>query len=234
MIRAWNRKMTIENITTSESAVPELTDSEARYRMVQDNFCSAEECREIVKLTDEFGQIGDGYGGNPHPHTPYETFAGYSLDGRKGDPSQPGHRLALQIMARARKALMAHYQLKFLWLNYGHIVMREASSKAPDVEEDLSHPWHFDNQAGIHRYRSHTAILYLNDDFRGGNTCFREADFGPFRELRPRTGRLVSFRAAENAHAVTRLHAGRRYVFNMWFCTHWSKWRDHRRIFRPL
>lgn len=206
---------------------------EAKYRLIQDDFITPEECRQLIKLTNEFGQIGDGYGGNPHPHTPHETFAGYSFDGFKGDPSQSAHLLALQIMGKARRQLMAHFALRFLWLDFGHIVMREASGQGAETET-FSHPWHFDNNHPGIRYRSHTAILYLNDDFDGGNTCFKETAFGPFREVRPKPGRLVAFRVAENAHAVTKLRDGKRYVLNMWFSTHWSKWPVHRRIFRPI
>ena len=93
---------------------------------------------------------------------------------------------------------------------------------------------HFDNQSEHVRHRTHTAILYLNEGFEGGLTRFKETEFGPFREVQPQPGTLLAFDATKNAHAVSKLVTGKRYVMNMWFSTRWRVYRRHRKIFKPL
>jgi hypothetical protein len=209
-----------------------LGEQEAKYRLIQDQFLTPEECALLSDFTRQNCVIGDGYGGNPHPHTLTETFSGFSFDGNSVNPELPEYRLALEVMLRARNLLRRQFRLPMLWLEFGHLVKREATGSADAPTEDFSHPWHYDNQSD--KYRSHTAILYINDGFEGGHTCFKEADFGPFREVKPKAGTLVSFSVAENAHAVTKLISGDRYVLNMWFSTNWRKYFKHRKIFRPL
>ena len=103
-----------------------------------------------------------------------------------------------------------------------------------ESEDDVSHPWHFNNQSYGVRYRTHTAILYLNDGFTGGHTRFKETDFGPYREVVPSAGKLIAFDVAQNAHSVSKLISGKRYVLNMWFSTNWRKFPKHRRIFKAM
>lgn len=221
--------------TTANPNTIVLLDSERPYRLIVDDFLSTDECARLVAFADEHAIVGDGYGGNPHPHTPHETFAGYSFDGRQGMTKEPGHLLALEAMERIRLYLKKHFRLPFLWLEYGHLVVREATGTGEAAEtEEFSHPWHFDNQASHVKHRTHTSILYLNDGFEGGLTRFKETDFGPFREVTPKAGKLIGFSVAENAHAVSKLRGGRRYVMNIWWSTHWSRWKRNRKIFRPL
>jgi hypothetical protein len=210
---------------------------ESKYRLLQENFITPEECRMLVELVETYGEVGDGYHGNPHPHTPTEIFGGYSFEGfRHSKPRMvPGHREALRIMLRARKLIKKHFGLPFLWLDYGHLVFREPVPEAVgSTEEEFSHPWHFDNQSEGVKHRTHTAILYLNDEFTGGLTRFQETDYMPFRELQPEPGKLVAFDVSANAHGVSKLTSGRRYVLNMWFSTHWRMLTHHYRIFRAL
>jgi hypothetical protein len=208
---------------------------ESKYRLVMDQFITPEECRQLIELTDKYGVVGDGYAGNPHPHTPHETFGGYSFDVNKGRPETTDHKIGLAVIQRVRRQLMRHFHAPFLWLDYAQIVFREATGTGTEAEtEEYSHPWHFDNQSSGVKHRTHTAIMYLNDGFEGGYTQFREADFGPFREVKPSAGKLVAFRVAENAHAVSKLKSGRRYVLNMWFSTRLKKMPKHRKIFSHL
>ena len=207
---------------------------ESRYRLLQENFITREECQPLIELVEKHGSIGDGYQGNPHPHTNTEVFGGYSFEGfRHSKPRLvPGHREALAIMIKARNLLKTHFGLPFLWLEYGHLVFRDPVEDLSKDAEDFSHPWHFDNASD--KRRTHTAILYLNDGFVGGHTRFKETDFGPFREVQPEAGKLVAFDVAKNAHGVSKLKSGKRYVLNMWFSTHWRIFPMHRRIFRSL
>lgn len=218
------------------AASPIVMDSrELKYRLVKENFLSADECAQIAGFIRKYRVIGDGYNGNPHPHTPTETFAGISFGGDWADQDMPEYQLALRLMQRARSLLMQHFHQPMLWLEFGHLVSRTVADPTKvSPPEQYSHPWHFDNQSEGVKYRSHTAIMYINDEFTGGHTCFKETDFGPYREVTPKAGTLVGFSVADNDHAVTKLLSGERFVLNMWFSNYWRKYFPHRKIFRQL
>lgn len=212
-----------------------MNQREARHRLIADAFISPEECRALIQLVERHGPVGDGYRGNPHPHTASEIFHGYSLDGLHNSTQQvlPGHREALLVMQKVRRKLKAHFGLPVLWLEFGHLVYRQPNPATPaENVEAFSHPWHYDNQTS--QRRTHTAILYLNNEFEGGLTRFKETEFGPYREVQPQPGRVVAFEVAHNPHAVSKLVQGKRYVLNMWFSTHWRTLNRHRQIFAPL
>jgi len=212
--------------------LPTLGAQEAKIRMLADAVLTPEECRILVQFADEVLQLGDGYQGNMHPHSDSEVFAGYGFHQECEHPVRPEHRLGLQAILRVRKLMMAHFRLRLLWLDYGHLVRREALPT--DKAEVFSHPWHKDNTAKSVQHRTHTAILYLNDEFTGGVTQFKGTAYCGDREVQPVPGRVVGFYVPENMHAVGKLKTGRRYVFNMWFSTHLKIWNRHRKILRHL
>lgn len=210
---------------------------ESNYRFIKDQVLSPGECDTLIQLVESHGQVGDGYQGNAHPHSPTEVFGGYSFSGNADtpQPSVPGHREALIVMRKVQNLLKTHFHLPFLWLDYGQLVFRYPTGEPADEETDEdSHPWHYDNQGETLEQRTHTAIVYLNDGFEGGFTRFKETDFGPYREVEPVAGRLVAFDVANNAHGVTRLKSGKRYVLNLWFSTHGRIYPRHHQIFGLL
>jgi hypothetical protein len=219
----------------SPAAEAEMSASESRYRQIVDDLATPQECAQLVEFADRSLILGDGYGGDANPHTETESFYGYTFSGAPESSVSAEHLLALRIIQRSRQAVMRHYSLRFLWLDYAHLVMREPiAGEESTSSNELSHPWHFDNQADHVKHRTHTAILYLNDGFEGGLTQFKEASFGPFRQVTPGTGKMISFAVDGNAHAVSKVLSGKRYVLNMWFSTQWKIWRRQRRILRPL
>jgi hypothetical protein len=176
-----------------------------------DHLVTAEECAALLEYAGNNLILGDGYGGEATPHNKAETFYGFAVEGSPGPNLDPGHSLCLEVIQRARKVIQRHFRLPFLWLDYAHLVKREP---VPGAEVTATH----------------TAILYLNDGFEGGFTQFKETDFGPFRQVQPAAGKMIAFDVAKNAHAVSKLISGERYVLNMWFSTHMKIWRRHRRV----
>lgn len=97
--------------------------------------------------------------------------------------------------------------------------------------DDLSHLVHADNcilkdketcirESPAYIWRDYSAILYLNDDFQGGEFFFtkdqtiRESDSLVF----PRCGRMVAFSAGkENLHGVRSVLRGTRCALALWF-----------------
>ncbi|MBQ1498745.1 MAG: hypothetical protein IIZ38_10555 [Sphingomonas sp.] len=59
---------------------------------------------------------------------------------------------------------------------------------------------------------TYAAILYLNDDFLGGETFFENG-----ATIRPRTGTLVGFHGASLRHGVRTVVAGTRLTMPIWF-----------------
>jgi predicted 2-oxoglutarate/Fe(II)-dependent dioxygenase YbiX len=78
---------------------------------------------------------------------------------------------------------------------------------------------HADNMMpdGSPNYSSHrdfTSIIYLNDDFEGGHTFFPSQN----ARVAPKAGSLVLFGAGyEFVHGVTKVTAGKRYIYSGWF-----------------
>ena len=207
-----------------------LSAEELKYRQIEEQLVSPEECATLLEFASKNLIVGDGYGGDANPHSETETFSGFTITGASGPGADPAHLLCLEVIQRARKAVMRHFGLPFLWLDYAHLVKREPIPGSEVSADELSHPWHYDDQSEGVKHRTHTAILYLNDQFEGGLTQFQEADFGPFRQVQPQTGKMIAFAVAHNAHAVSKLISGERYVLNMWFSTHMRIWRRHRRV----
>jgi 2OG-Fe(II) oxygenase superfamily len=63
-------------------------------------------------------------------------------------------------------------------------------------------------------HRSFSSILYLNDDYEGGETFYP----GHLMRMRPKAGTLVLFGAGEDyVHGVTKVRRGLRYTYAGWF-----------------
>lgn len=72
-----------------------------------------------------------------------------------------------------------------------------------------------DGQPNYVSWRTYSAIIYLNDDYTGGEFYFKKYAY----DLKPETGLLVGFTAGINhVHGVRVVTSGTRYAFPMWFC----------------
>ena len=55
------------------------------------------------------------------------------------------------------------------------------------------------------------AVVYLNDDYTGGETCFEHT------KVTPETGKLVIFSGNELPHWVSEIKDSNRYTLSIWF-----------------
>lgn len=55
------------------------------------------------------------------------------------------------------------------------------------------------------------SILYLNDDYQGGYTCFEG------KEIQPKKGKLLGFRNSIYEHWVTEIKEKERFTLAVWF-----------------
>jgi predicted 2-oxoglutarate/Fe(II)-dependent dioxygenase YbiX len=108
------------------------------------------------------------------------------------------------------KALDAHKEYRNLKIPvYTHeafLTMWGKGSSAPE---------HIDNHIGF-EFVQLSSVIYLNDEFEGGEIFFPEFDFSH----KPKVGDLIIFPAFTKDHAynhgVTEVTSGKRYTIGMW------------------
>ncbi|KAI7806897.1 prolyl 3-hydroxylase 3 [Triplophysa rosa] len=208
-------------------------------RVVLDGVLSQSECDRVMQLATVAASVGDGYRGRRSPHTPHEKFEGLTVLralklAQDGLVNQSDARLLHEIGETARVLMHSHFRShSTLYFSYTHLVCRSAIPGHQEGRSDLSHPVHVDNcilepetrqcwrepPAFVHRDLS--AVLYLNDDFEGGEFFFTDRDAKTVTaNVKPTCGRLVGFTSGPvNPHGVTAITAGRRCALALWFTT---------------
>ena len=63
----------------------------------------------------------------------------------------------------------------------------------------------------VHKPDVFAAMLYLNDDFTGGFTCFEEF------EVKPEVGKLIVFSNSQYLHYVSKVEGVERFVLSFWY-----------------
>ncbi|XP_005798321.1 prolyl 3-hydroxylase 1 [Xiphophorus maculatus] len=206
-------------------------------RVLLDEVISDDDCRELQRLSNAAALKGDGYSGHPSPHTPSEMFQGVTVLkaiklGQEGKVSLKSARMFFDLSEKVRKVLESYFRLDTpLYFSYSHLVCRSAIDEKQEDRKDLSHPVHADNcvlvsdlnqckkEPPAYTHRDYSAILYLNDDFEGGEFIFTELDAKTVTaEVHPRCGRVVGFGAGkENPHGVRAVTKGQRCAVALWF-----------------
>ncbi|XP_060618593.2 prolyl 3-hydroxylase 3 [Anolis sagrei] len=206
-------------------------------RVVLDRVLTESECKDILRLAKAAGGTGDGYRGRRSPHTPHERFEGLTVLkalqlAEEGAVNWRDAKLLLQASEKSRKIVESYFTPgRDLHFSFTHLVCRTAAEGEQDGRMDLSHPVHADNclldpegntcwkEPPAYVYRDYSAILYLNDDFQGGNLFFTETDAVTVTaQVRPKCGRLVAFSSGgENPHGVWAVTRGRRCAIALWY-----------------
>ncbi|XP_047453664.1 prolyl 3-hydroxylase 3 [Mugil cephalus] len=206
-------------------------------RVVLDGVMTEKECARILQLAKVAAAVGDGYRGRRSPHTPHETFEGLTVLralklSQDGLVNQSDARLLHELGERAKVLLHSYFRSPSgLFISFTHLVCRSAVAGHQEGRLDLSHPVHVDNcllepetnqcwrepPAFIHRDLS--AVLYLNDNFDGGELFFTNRDAKTVTaRVKPSCGRLVGFSSGPvNPHGVTAVTSGRRCALALWF-----------------
>ncbi|XP_071546845.1 prolyl 3-hydroxylase 1-like isoform X2 [Panulirus ornatus] len=216
-------------------------------RMVADGFASPLECLVLSELTKVAAVEGDGYKHRVSPHTQSENFHGVTL-GRAGLMvhakifADEVLDLILGVTDHCQDYLERYFNLKKpLYFTFTHLVCRTAKPEMATNRSlsDLSHEVHVDNcilqDSGqclrippAYTHRDYSAVLYLNDDFEGGEFIFTHDRSGLSHEsiVQPKCGRMVAFSAGpENPHGVLPVLDGSRCAIGMWF-THDERYKE--------
>ncbi|XP_064165622.1 prolyl 3-hydroxylase 3 [Anguilla rostrata] len=206
-------------------------------RVVLDGALSQPECDTILQLATTAASLGDGYRGRRSPHTPHEKFEGLTVLralklAQDGLVNQSDARLLHEIGERVRTLLHSYFRSpSALYFSFTHLVCRSAITGKQEGRLDLSHPVHVDNcllepetrqcwrEPPAFTHRDLSAVLYLNDDFEGGDLFFTDRDAKTVTAtVKPKCGRVVGFSSGPvNPHGVTAVTAGRRCALALWF-----------------
>uniref|UniRef100_A0A7M4EEJ6 procollagen-proline 3-dioxygenase n=1 Tax=Crocodylus porosus TaxID=8502 RepID=A0A7M4EEJ6_CROPO len=206
-------------------------------RVVFDRVLTESECKDILRLAKAAGGTGDSYRGRRSPHTPHERFEGLTVLkalqlAQDEVVNWRDAKLLLQASEKSRKIVQSYFTPgKKLHFSFTHLVCRTAVEGEQDDRMDLSHPVHADNclldpegkecwkEPPAYMYRDYSGILYLNDDFKGGELFFTELDAVTVTaQVRPKCGRLVAFSSGgENPHGVWAVTRGRRCAIALWY-----------------
>ncbi|XP_037766792.1 prolyl 3-hydroxylase 3 isoform X2 [Chelonia mydas] len=206
-------------------------------RVVFDRVLTDSECKDILRLAKAAGSTEDGYRGRQSPHTPHERFEGLTVLkalqlAQDGTVNWRDAKLLLHASEKSRKIVESYFTPgKRLHFSFTHLVCRTAVEGDQDDRMDLSHPVHADNclldpegkecwrEPPAYVYRDYSGILYLNDDFHGGDLFFTELDAVTITaQVHPKCGRLVAFNSGgENPHGVWAVTRGRRCAIALWY-----------------
>ncbi|XP_059040642.1 prolyl 3-hydroxylase 3 [Mustela lutreola] len=230
----WKDVLLLEGVTLTQDA-RQLNGSE---RVVLDGLLTPTECGVLLQLAKDAAEAGarSGYRGRRSPHTPHERFEGLTVLkaaqlAQAGAVGSQGAKLLLEVSERVRTLTQAYFSPeKPLHLSFTHLVCRSAIEGEQDQRMDLSHPVHADNcvldpdtgecwrEPPAYTYRDYSGLLYLNDDFHGGDLFFTQPNaLTVTAQVRPRCGRLVAFSSGgENPHGVWAVTRGRRCALALW------------------
>ncbi|XP_018422862.1 PREDICTED: prolyl 3-hydroxylase 3 [Nanorana parkeri] len=205
-------------------------------RVTLDGVLSKDECESLLSLVQEAEASGDGFRGRRSPHTHSEKIQSLTVlralqmaSARAVDTTQA--HLFYYSGERARVLAQTYFETKPLHFSYSQLVCRTAIEGEQEGRTDVSHPVHADNcildteekacwkETPAYIHRDYSAMLYLNDDFQGGDLFFTELDGTTVTaEVRPQCGRLVMYSSGgENAHGVRAVTRGRGCAIALWF-----------------
>ncbi|KAL8611683.1 hypothetical protein ACOMHN_054664 [Nucella lapillus] len=207
-------------------------------RFVADGLASDAECDSLKNMVMSGALVGDGYDlletkpSYISPHTEHELFQGLTIYRasklmHSGVVNTFAMKSFLDLSEKSRLMVEKYFNLtKPLYFDFTHLVCRTPIDETRE-RDDLSHPVHADNcilkpdgscvkEYPAYVQRDYSALLYLNDDFRGGEFFFAHPNKSEQVSLQPRCGRLVGFNAKE-LHGVRAVRGGTRCALAMWF-----------------
>jgi hypothetical protein len=167
--------------------------------ITQADFISPEACDFLMRFYEEnIEQLGRA---DFNPEFSFRTIGFSAIDMRRDEPS----RLAKELLNRMRLKLV-------------NLLKNEHA--LPQVYPELTQivKWPTGSAQGVHlddveTFTTYAAIIYLNDDFVGGQTFFPSLGVA----FPPKRGTVVAFQGRVLPHGVMRVAEGVRYTLPCWF-----------------
>uniref|UniRef100_H2ZBI6 procollagen-proline 3-dioxygenase n=1 Tax=Ciona savignyi TaxID=51511 RepID=H2ZBI6_CIOSA len=196
-------------------------------RFAVDHFANEQQCRDLTEFALNAGVLGDGYSGKASPNTEHELFQGLSIYTAtelaiKGKVPVKVAALYFDLSEQVRQQVKLYFKLEELYPHYTHLVCRTSITNQTD-RSDLSLPIHADNcnlqpngsclkhQNSLY-WRDYSAILYLNEDFNGGEFIMADSNAEKITmHMKPKCGRLAGFCSGKQcSHGIKPITKGSR------------------------
>ncbi|XP_077060150.1 prolyl 3-hydroxylase 1 isoform X1 [Siphateles boraxobius] len=192
-------------------------------RVVLDGVTTSDECQELHRLSAA-AALQDGFQATPSPHSASEMFQDITVLKALQEGLVPlkGAHLFFDLNEKVHKGLETYFGLESpLYYSSSNLVCRSTIEKQEDRADCLliSELNACIREPSAYNDQGYSAILYLNDDFEGGDFIFTEPDAKTVSAVvKPQCGRVVGFRAGqENLHGVTAVTRGQRCALVLQF-----------------
>jgi hypothetical protein len=178
--------------------------------LVLENILSLQECRLLSALYDQYSELASSRDYNCRPLLDY-----YALRGVDSNSA----RWIYGITLRCKAKIEGYLSTPELFVESFFVACLLAGD---------SHIAHADNERREHGrwvpnhtpQRDYTGLVYLNDDFTGGELVFPGRDL----VITPKPGLLVGFPSNHKfVHAVPKVLSGKRYSLPVWFTVNSTK-----------
>ena len=155
----------------------------------EENFISPDECQELIELSksnqNEISYGDESRGGNTY----LTTLDGIYFESQKNNAVDRVTKVCKTFDSR----VIIDYAGVVRWPS-GTFMKPHIDPHRPNQEPDLF-----------------AAVVYLNDDFDGGYTCFDEY------EIKPEIGKLLIFSNSVYEHSVSEIKNGERFALSIWY-----------------
>ena len=212
------RKRVVDGVLTPSAATVPITPDEydAQDFIIVPDFLTSKECDRLVAMFDQI------HGLVKHRRIGIDFWEGRIV--YMGDVAQHDASAAAimgDFQKRATAMLGDFYALtRPLWTDTVQLNIWERGSFLP-CHTDNSNP---DGSAHSTPWRDFSSIVYLNDDYEGGELYFTAKD----RVLKPRKGMLVAFSAGyHHEHGVLKVTKGRRITMPAFYTFDQSRADEH-------
>jgi len=184
----------------------------------KDNFLSESECRLLIDYQKKYAKNDIGKWSLQDHDTNWHTRS-ISLDKVYNEDVR---KLLYIVNYKVSILCTKSYNVDYVYPEFGNLVYWAPGMKLGVHADNM---W-IDRPKDPHycSHRDFSAVIYLNDDYEGGKTFFNDSGY----EVEPKTGKLIYFTSGkEDAHGVTEVISGHRYIFTLWFT------KNQKQIFLP-
>jgi len=171
-----------------------------RWYVVRDNFFSQQECDELKKMIDKQSTRQDGYYRDTRDHHDEENRSACVINIKKTDDQ----KLLDKFWSAIQIANIQYYNYDVQGI-YNNRIQAHRYDVGDHYKPHADFHW-FDN----HSTAKLTCILFLNDDYEGGEFRFFDGNV-----IEPKAGKLV-IHPAVAGHEVKPVTKGSRYSCVAW------------------
>jgi 2OG-Fe(II) oxygenase superfamily len=171
--------------------------------LVSENFLSLKECTSLIDLYDRYSELSPqrDYSGRPLLHYTIRDVDSESASWVHGVSLRCKEKI--EVGLRTPELIVDSVFLACLWPGDSHI-------PHADNEREEHGRWLPNHMP----HRAYTALIYLNDNFTGGELVFPDRDV----VISPKPGLFVGFPSNHKfVHAVPNVLSGKRYSLPVWF-----------------